>query len=528
MVSKLCKAAKYISDGNKHARARKYADAALGIVDRDELEVTIVDKRNKDLLMSYGIIPVKDEKDKLHRYEFIQKFLKESRQFGAQRRASEKLSCEMALKNLAITAGYADSLRLVLAMETALISENQKFFDGLEVEGYQFKIIIPDDGKAELSVAKEGKKLKSVPAALKKNEIVNEIKEFVTKLKDQYSRTVKMFENSMEEREEYLAGELTTLCKNSVIKTILCKLIYVKDNEFFVISENGDFVKTLSNDDKVILESSDSIRVAHPFDMYESGHWSELQELVFSWANDGKKYQPFKQVFRELYIKLSEETEQTSSRMFAGNQIQPHKTVATLKNRRWIADYENGLQKIYYKDNIIATIYAMADWFSPSDVEEPTLEYVKFYDRKTFKEKKLSEIPNIVYSEVMRDVDLAVSVAHAGGVDPEASHSTIELRKSIISFNLKLFKLANVRLEGTHAFIKGKYGEYSVHLGSGMIHKMSGIAVNVLPVHSQNRGKIFLPFMDEDPKTAEIMSKIIMFAEDDKIKDPQILEKILC
>ena len=38
--------------------------------------------------------------------------------------------------------------------------------------------------------------------------------------------------------------------------------------------------------------------------------------------------------------------------MFAGNQIQPSKTAACLKARRWVADYEEGLQKIYYKDNI--------------------------------------------------------------------------------------------------------------------------------------------------------------------------------
>ena len=47
-----------------------------------------------------------------------------------------------------------------------------------------------------------------------------------------------------------------------------------------------------------------------------------------------------------------------------------------------------------------------------------------------------------------------------------------------------------------------------------------------MPVHSQHRGRIFLPFVDEDPKTAEIMSKIILFAEDTKIKDPFILDQI--
>lgn len=56
----------------------------------------------------------------------------------------------------------------------------------------------------------------------------------------------------------------------------------------------------------------------------------------------------------------------------------------------------------------------MADWFSPSDVEAPTLEWVVFSDRKTFKPLKIREIPDVLYSEVMRDVDLAVSVAHAG------------------------------------------------------------------------------------------------------------------
>ena len=51
--------------------------------------------------------------------------------------------------------------------------------------------------------------------------------------------------------------------------------------------------------------------------------------------------------------------------------------------------------------------------------------------------------------------------------------------------------------------------------------------IHVLPVHSQLRGKIFLPFIDEDPKTAEIMSKILLFAQDDRIKDSYIMDQIL-
>ena len=69
---------------------------------------------------------------------------------------------------------------------------------------------------------------------------------------------------------------------------------------------------------------------------------------------DHRIRQPFKQVFRELYVKLPEEMGLKVSRMFAGNQIQPQKTVGCLKGRRWVADYEEGLQKIYYKENIVS------------------------------------------------------------------------------------------------------------------------------------------------------------------------------
>jgi hypothetical protein len=139
---------------------------------------------------------------------------------------------------------------------------------------------------------------------------------------------------------------------------------------------------------------------------------------------------------------------------------------------------------------------------------------------------KICDVPDVIFSEVMRDVDLAVSVAHAGGVDPETSHSTVEMRAAILSFVLPMFRLSNVSIEGRHAVIEGKRASYSVHLGSGVVHQIGGAMIPVLPVHSQHRGKIFLPFVDDDPKTAEVISKVLLFADDGKIKDPMILEHI--
>ena len=184
------------------------------------------------------------------------------------------------------------------------------------------------------------------------------------------------------------------------------------------------------------------------------------------------------------------------------------------------------MQKVYYRDNVIAGIYAVADWFSPGDIEAPVLEGVTFVNRRTYEPMKLRDIPDILYSEVMRDVDLAVSVAHAGGVDPETSHSTVEMRKVILSFNLQLFGLTNVTFDQTHAIIEGKRGKYSIHLGSGVIHQFGGHQINVLAIQSGRKSKLFLPFIDEDPKTAEIMTKVLTFAQDDKIKDPYIMRQI--
>lgn len=512
-------AAKYIADGAKHARARKYADAALGRFTVEDTEKTIADKRNKDLLMAYALIPLDGEDDLLRRYLYIQKFRKESRQFGSQRIVSEGKAVEMALKNLASCAGYADSMRLTLRMETKVIDDSRALLSPIDVEGVTLHLILDEIGKAEITVKKDGKELKSIPTKLKKQETVLALTELKKTLTEQYRRARKMLEEAMEDQTTFTVAELTALSEHPVVYPMLKNLVLTDGTVSGLLAENG---LTSVDGAKLRLSPDTQVRIAHPFDLYEQGVWRDFQKYLY----DHRVTQPYRQVFRELYIKTAEEADQLHSLRYAGNQIQPAKTVATLKSRRWVADVEDGLQKVYYKENIVAQIYAMADWFTPADIEAPTLEWVCFSDRKTGKELRISDIPPVIFSEVMRDVDLAVSVAHAGGVDPETSHSTMEMRAAILSFVLPLFKLDNVRVEGRHALITGKLADYSVHFGSGVVHQQGGAMIPVLPVHSQHRGRIFLPFADEDPKTAEIISKVLLFAEDEKIKDPMILEAI--
>ena len=433
--------------------------------------------------------------------------------------SSEKKAVSIALQNLARNSGYGDVTRLTWSMETELIKELLPYLTPKEIDGVEVYVQVSEEGKSEIKQIKAGKELNSMPAKLKKHPYVEELKAVHKKLKDQYTRSRIMLEQAMEDCTRFEESELRKLMQNPVIWPLLKHLVFICNGQTGFYT---DGLLVTANAVCLPLKAKDELRIAHPTDLYASGNWHAYQKFLF----DKAIRQPFKQVFRELYVPTSEEAEATQSRRYAGNQIQPQKTIAVLKGRRWVADYEDGLQKIYYKENIIANIYAMADWFSPADIEAPTLEYVCFYNRKDYKPMKISEIPPVVFSEVMRDVDLAVSVAHAGSVDPETSHSTIEMRSVLVELTMPLFHFKNVTIKGSFAHIEGKLGKYNIHLGSGVIHQEGGAQIAVLPVHSQNRGRLFLPFVDEDPKTAEILTKIIFFAEDDKIKDPSILNQI--
>ena len=401
------------------------------------------------------------------------------------------------------------------------MKEIAEFLSPKDVDGVSAYIQLNEDAPA-LVMESKGKRLQSIPARLKKDKYVARLKEVYKQLKDQNMRGRALLEKAMTESSAFTGEEIARLRENPIIWGMLARLVMVSDDGKFGFP-GGDGASLISADGEVMEIAPDaSLRIAHPYDMMKGGVWSEFQKALF----DRCWRQPFKQVFRELYVPTADENENWKSMRYAGNQIMPARAVAMLKKRQWIVDYENGLQKVCFHGDVTAVMYAMADWFSPSDMEAPTLEYVAFYDRRSFKEKKISEVLPIVFSEIMRDVDLAVSVAHAGGVDPETSHSTIEMRRAIVEHAMPMFGLENVTVSGNFAKVAGTLAYYNIHLGSGVIHKEGGAQIAVLPVHSQSRGRIFLPFLDEDPKTAEIISKILLFAEDSKIKDPSILNQI--
>lgn len=514
-------AAKYASEGANHRRAQLYADTAIGKLSPKPLMQEIQDKRNKDKLRALGLIPLKksDDKDALTRYQFIQQFLKESKQFGAQRRASEARAASIAMENLARNAGDGEATRFTWRMELSAFDDIKHLFKAQQIEQITAHLQIEEDASVSIIVEKDGKRLKSIPAALKKHADIVTLQEARKSLQEQYKRARPALEQAMELETVFSAKEIINLLAHPILAPLLQKLIFISDEHVGMLTADG--LRLVSNDTMSLAPTS-TIKIAHPHHLLESGQWRQWQAYMF----EHKIQQPFKQVFRELYLINADEKAQKQSLRYAGHQVNPSQTVALLKTRGWQISYETGPRKVYYKENIVASLYAQADWFTPAEIEAPAIEGVYFYDRLTGKDIVLDDIPATIFSEIMRDLDLVVSVAHVGGVDPEASHSTVEMRCIIVDELAKLLKLNNVEVKKQHALIEGKLASYSLHLGSGVVHQIGGSMIPIIAVPSQHRGRIFLPMVDDDPRTAEIMSKLLLLSEDTKIKDPAILTHI--
>ena len=515
--------AKYLSEGMGYRRVKLYSAVLTGEIKLSEVIQKITEKRDKDYVMALGLVPInkkKEEEDLVSRYNLLQTFLKESKQFGQQRQESEKNAVEIGLDNLSRNAGYEDSIRFSWAMEakaTQQIMEKST----LVLDDTQLQLVVDDEGKADIIVTKGDKTLKSVPDKYKKDKQVESLKEGKTYLTKQYSRTRLSLEQAMLSQTLFTVAELHRIMEHPVVRAMLSKLVlFNPETQASGFWQDGHLLN--AEGDKVTLKADDKFLIAHPSHLFYAVQWDLYQKYLF----DKELKQPFKQVFRELYIPTKDELETSNrSERYQGHQVQPQKTVALLRGRGWTVNYEEGLQRVYHKEGFRATIYAAADWYTPSDVEAPTLEYVVFYSLKDGKEVPMKEINPVIFSEVMRDVDLVVSVAHVGGVDPEASHSTMQMRAALARESARLFKLTNVEVKERHILVKGKLGEYSIHLGSGMVSR-GGLQLSILAVQSQHRGRVFLPFVDDDPKSAEIISKMRLLAEDDKIKDPTILRQI--
>ncbi len=533
----LDEAAKYASSGSGHTRARLFADTMLGKVSEKELTKRITTKRHQDAARALGLVALKPgeagQKQILARFKTLQEMRRTSRKHGGSMlQASEKRAVEIGMENLAWTAGYPDPLRLQWAMEILELGDLAKGPVTVKVKDCTVTLSLDDDGVPSLVATKAGKPLKSIPPAVKKDKAVATLSDRATQLRRQSSRVRQTLEQSMCRGDTFEGSEITKLFGHPLLRTMLSRLVLTGTTKAggTLIGYPDKGGKALRSIDGAFepIKASDTLRIAHPLDFLAAKKWSQYQSECFR----AERVQPFKQVFREVYVPVASELVADSkssgdrSPRYAGQQVQPRQALALFGSRGWVARPEEGVQRTFHRERLTVHVEFEEGFYTPAEIDGLTLRGISFTKAASAAPVAIRDVPPRIFSEVLRDLDLVVSVAHRGGVDPEATHSTVEMRAALLRETATLLSLRNIRYEGQRAIIKGEFGEYALHLGSGTIHMLPGGTLWIIPVHSQHRGRLFLPFADNDPKTAEIISKAILLSRDREIQDPAILAQI--
>ena len=520
----LAEAAKFGASGQGHKKAGYLADVLLGRAKKRDLVAGIRQRQLRDSVRLLGLLPLgvgeRRDRDLLLRYRVIQEYRRYARGLSPMSRESAVRAGDIGLENLARTAGYPDPVRLEWAMEAREIADLAAGPLSATHQGVTVTLALDEQSQPQLTIQRGDKPLKNIPAAVRKHRKVAALADRKTDLKRQASRMRLSLENAMCRGDTFLGAELRQLFDHPILVPSLERLVMIGEGIAGYPTAKGQALADHSGKVEPI-KPDEKLRIAHPHDLLAGGQWHLWQKNLFQ----AERVQPFKQVFRELYVLTEQEkADGTVSRRYAGHQVNPKQAMALFGSRGW--GTQDGVRKLFHDLGLVAEVSFRSGAWTPLELEGLTLEGIEFRKRDEWKPLPLADVPPRVFSEVMRDVDLVVSVAHLGGVDPEASASTVEMRTALLRETCALLNIANFRVEKSHVLIDGHLAQYSVHLGSAVVHRMPGGSVCIVPVHAQQRGRLFLPFADDDPRTAEVLSKVILLARDQEIQDPSILEQI--
>lgn len=504
-------------------------------------------RRHQLSVRALGLLPLQRGDDEvLERYTFFMRFAKESKQFGIQRQASERASAKAALHHLAQTAGYAGATRLEWAMESRLSAGVSALGRIWHIGDYEATLTLAN--MAPAVIYKRGdRRLGSAPEAVRRSAQYAEIRETVAALHDQLARFRATFEQMMIDGDMLSRHDLDDIKAIPAASALLHRLILRnEDGMFGLLDASG---RALAGLDGAALALGPSVSIAHSYHLFQSGQLGGWQRLV---VHD-RIVQPFKQAFRELYVLTPAEEETGSfSNRFVGHVLKPHVASRLFQARGWsMYQLDTTVPHKVFAQAGVAAVFSFPDaghYLAETDVITSDQVYFIPWDggtpdfgwspagRPTRHVRwgelddgriHLSRVAPVIFSDVMRDADLVVSVAQTGDADL-TSQETFLRRSQLVSVLVQDLGLPGVTVEGHFAHVQGQRARYRVHLGSAAIHIEPGHYLCVVPARwGQPDERLFLPFADaNDMKASEVISKIFLLANDQAIKDPTILRQI--
>lgn len=495
---------------------------------RAEIEKSLP-KRKQLAIKAYGLLPLEREDEVLERYLFLKQFALESKKFGSQRQASEQAAVQTALIYLAQTAGYRDTTRLEWAMEARLTQEIAPASRSWSIGDYQIELLL-SRAEIQLSVRQGNKLLKSVPATVRQSETYVEIKKTINQLRSQVARYRSSFEEIMATGQPLSCDDLSSFSRMPIAQALLNQLVLATDDSTFGLfapdamahaRPGGIAVQAL---DGTLIPVTGQVYIAHPYHFHKGELAAWQQEIVRQ-----RLVQPFKQVFRELYLLTPAEQETlTYSNRFAGQTLDSRVVAKLFQSRGWtITNGDYPVPCKVFPELGIKAGFEFSDvghYISETDVITSGRIYFQLEQCQLL---PLVEVPPLIFSEIMRDADLVVSVAQREG-EARLSEESYQRRGDLIKVLLEDLGLSGVITERHFAYVQGKLARYRVHLGSAVIHIEPGHYLCIVPERwGQRHDRLFLPFGDQgDSKISEVISKVLLLANDDKIKDKSILRQI--
>jgi hypothetical protein len=489
-------------------------------------------KHNQITIKAYGALPLeRGDIEVLERYRILKKSAKDGQKFGQMRRANQAAAAQVGLLNLVQRTGYSDLARFEWAMESKIAEEvsapNRKWMMG----DYQIQLEI-EGTEAALVVSRQGKTLKSPPKEVRSHVDYAEAKEALAQYRSQTRRLrTQLLEASLENGSSFAADEFDYLLKFPAARSMLERLLLrTADGRLGLCLPDQHAIRDLSG---AIHQLDQPFQVAHPYHLYQEGELAAWQKLLVH----ERIIQPFKQGFRELYLLTpAEQNTGTYSNRFAGHSVISTQAAKLLISRGWKTEQSEYPvpYKVFGDKRVVWDFLDIQHFFgggqparSDSLHFEPYPAVYKARMQRGDNWLKLDEIDPLIFSEVMRDADLVVSVAQRDG-EAGLSSERYEQRGNLVMTLLDDLGLPGVRVDGHYAYIDGKLAKYRVHLGSAVIHIEPGNYLCIVPDRwGKKHESVFLPFADEgDSKISEVISKILLLLADDKIKDETILRQI--
>jgi hypothetical protein len=280
---------------------------------------------------------------------------------------------------------------------------------------------------------------------------------------------------------------------------------------------------------------------------------------ILQWRNyvqENQVKQPFKQAYREIYILTDAEINtDTYSNRFAAHILRQHQFAALCKQRGWSYhlmgqwDSHNTPEINLPKWNMSAQYYVDADGnneANPSGIYSYiSTDQLRFYRNGV--QLHLYDVPALVFTEIMRDVDLFVGVTSIGN-DPNWQNNpndqmntywhnysfgdlteSAKIRADVLKNLVPRLKIAGqCNFDGKYLLVKGKLRKYKIHMGSGnILMEPNDQYLCIVPERSgeASTGKLFLPF-EGDNMLSIIISKALLLANDDTITDTTIVRQI--